>query len=189
MVKFRLFLFVFTVICVSSQAQLDKNSWLLGGSGRISLTSQTATVATTYRDFNVSIKPNVGYFLFDRFAAGALIGFSYDRLKTNYYVNSGTEYALGTFARYYLLKKEKQVNLLAQGSYLHRIGVLANVSSQISSDVFTLTTGPVIFLNSVVGLEITGNYELTKPSNNQNINKISNLFLSIGLQIHLEKDN
>ncbi|TAF44846.1 MAG: hypothetical protein EAZ51_07820 [Sphingobacteriales bacterium] len=77
-----LLLFVFMTIILPIYAQLEKKTWLLGGSGSFGSSVSTLTYynplppSTTDRPyqksnvFNLNLTPSFGYFLFDKFALG-----------------------------------------------------------------------------------------------------------------------
>lgn len=173
------FFLLIIIICISQlcYSQITKNSWLLGGSASFSNTINTQGNASEIT--NITISPNVGYFVFDKFALGSRLSFtsSYveqQPVKTNFY-------AVGPFARYYLLSTDKMFNILTQTNY--EIKLNNNLNGAINT--FSVLGGPVIFLNDNVALEFNLGYATTNFKNNDL--KINTFQSGISLQIHLNK--
>ena len=118
----------------------------------------------------------MGYFINDKFAVGITPLFTYNKTENS---NSKITYGIGPYARYYLLKTEKRVNVLTHIEYSYN----GNDNTNDTSMGFDFKVGPVIFFNSSVALEMTLNYN----TNNQNSATYNIFSLGLGLQIHLEK--
>lgn len=172
-----LFLFSCTI-----QAQITKGYWMLGGDGRISSTTIVRDDgAKNNYGYNVRIFPNVGYFFADKLIAGATVPLEYNRPKGG---TGSISFGLSPFLRYYLLKAENRVNILAQISGGYRLSKTKG-NSTTRSNFYSIKTGPVIFLNDVVGFEILAGYRsayVETTSDHYNY-----LDLTFGLQIHLKK--
>lgn len=170
--------FIFT----STNGQITKNSWLVGGSGTFSLQNINQTTNTAKASF-IDLAPNIGYFFIDKMAGGMRVRFQNSRIKTPTSTSNSPTLAIGPYFRYYFLSKENRINLLSEIGYSYNDD-LRNTSSV---NTFNIAAGPVIYFNSTVGLEFTANYQVInfKPDNGN----VKTFFISIGLQVHLEKEH
>ncbi|TYB78047.1 hypothetical protein ES676_02190 [Bizionia saleffrena] len=170
---FLLLVFIYT----NTNAQLDKGNWLVGGNG--SYTSQTTTFDSGSKEKQdlISIKPNIGYFLKDKFVIGASLRYEKS--------NSFDIYGGGLFSRYYFLEADKAFNLFAQihYDYMNAVSPVDRGDYSTASNYYGISIGQVVFFNSVVGLEFALEYE----RGNSVFAKINNINAVIGFQIHLEK--
>lgn len=173
----KLFFFFFIVPIILLQAQITKGNWLVGGSGDYTSQNYKYDNGESAKINRITIKPNAGYFLEDKFAIGSNLRFEYQDI---FYT-----YGVGLFSRYYFLETQKTFNLFAQlhGDYVYTVSDIERQSRSASSFFYGLSVGQVIFLNSVVGLEFAIEYERGKlPS------AVSDNFKAvIGFQFHLEK--
>lgn len=192
---------VFTFILHSGYSQLNKENWLVGGSASFSSTNssyKTPGFSQKSNEFNLSLSPNVGYFLLDKFAIGLTPTFSWgkseggDAIDNNRNVvgSGGTSnvkrFLIGPFVRYYILDTEKAFNILVSAAYQYGIysfkptrGIINNLS---------FATGPVIFFNSSVGLEFLVGYgSRIEDVEGSYRNTQKGMQIGIGFQIHLEK--
>ncbi len=91
-------------LCFSSKAQITKDNWLVGGSASFSNSKQNLIYsADKNSDVSFSILPNIGYFITDKFALGLSPGVSFRQSKSNNVKSNVSSYAIGPFAKYYLL--------------------------------------------------------------------------------------
>jgi hypothetical protein len=172
-------LVLFIILGVASKAQLTKGNWLVGGSGSY-MSEKSNDGAVGYK--LLTITPNIGYFLADKFALGIKSGLSYSEFKTENTRNS-TTLLFGPFLRYYFMPTTNQVNLFAEGTYQY-----ANEKpTKQTYNIYTAKAGPVIYFNQSVGLELT--FEYSYLGSNPNITYSNRFSIGAGLQIHLEKDN
>ena len=179
-----LLLIITSFIINSAKSQITKGNWLVGGAGHLS--SQIETInEIKAKGFSYSISPNVGYFFVDKFAGGIKASVSYTKLTFNGGLSKSTQVGLGPFIRYYFLHAENRINILAESSYQYLHGK-GNSGQSDNSNTFTFTAGPVIYFNSSVGLELTGNYELY--NNKFSITNAKTFYVNIGFQIHLENN-
>jgi len=193
---FLLFISIFLIV-VSSIAQLNKKTWLVGGNGSFkSLNNnfQSNNADWEYKITDIKLTPNIGYFFIDKFAAG--LKFTLD-LRNEKKIPGGTIYGkslrldYGPFVRYYFLEKEKQFNILTDASY--QFGNVTLTGEKGSRSNFLLLAGPAIYFNSSVALEVLVGYQYTKeeissptfPNPYKQIDK--GFQFAIGFQIHLEK--
>ena len=114
-------------LTTNSFGQLDKTTWLVGGTGSFYNYNGTYTSTSNNADTkvtNIDIKTSIGYFLIDKLSVGLRSSFSYSKGKVyqsgvqSGLISSNTLFLIGPFARYYFLDKEKQFNLLADVGYL-----------------------------------------------------------------------
>jgi len=188
MKKLTIFLGVLLLSMQAADAQLTKGNWLVGGNGYFSTQSQKQPGANA-KGSNLRLSPNIGYFLADKFAAGARLNFEHNTLKYSFVSQKSTRIGIGPFLRYYLLDVDKKVNVFTEGSYQYSYvssNTNSNTSSSESDNTFRVSAGPVFYFNSSVGLELSLNYELYKTAATDS--EIKKFFIGIGFQIHLEKD-
>jgi hypothetical protein len=177
--------YLILLFSVLGQAQITKGNWMVGGSGSFTTTKsyfENNNVETTQTVTGLNIDPNIGYFVFDKFAIGTAATFNFTNPKGR--DNSTYGYGLRPFIRYYFLKPEKIINVFSQASYGFYEGRSQNGDFSSRSDQYEFKAGPAIFFNSSVALELTLNYYAAKNSENDKYNYFS---LGIGFQIHLEK--
>lgn len=96
---------------------------------------------------------------------------------------------MGPFIRYYFLKPENRANILVESSYQYqfRKDISPGSDSKLSANIFMISAGPVIYFNSSVGVEFTIGYSSQKYSGITGSN--NTIQTSIGLQVHLQKEN
>ncbi|MBS1736190.1 MAG: hypothetical protein JSS98_06220 [Bacteroidetes bacterium] len=191
------FLFSFILaFSISANGQLDKNYWLVGGSGSFYsynddfTTTGQPTVTGKLTEINLSA--NVGYFFFDKFAAGLRPGINSIKSHGFNSASVGTEVTkiyIGPFARYYFLNKDKQFNLLIDGSY--QFGSYSNFGKGAFQSA-SVMAGSEVFFNTSVGIEFLVGYLYQKNTKNETQNGYEymrrGLNISIGFQLHLRKD-
>ncbi len=183
-----LFIAIFLVTFLTTTAQITKGNWMVGGSGNISSYETkyyNNNVEVVNTGLGINISPNIGFFFFDNFVAGLDLNFGYTNPK-NY--NSSSGFGVGPFVRYYFLKQESRVNLLAHLEYTYGANKTKGDNNKSHSNSYGIKVGPVIYFNSSVGIEMTLDYNSSKliPENSTN-SSYKNLQIGIGFQIHLEK--
>lgn len=199
--KKRILLFIFVVSFIKPAfAQITKNNWLVGGIGIFNSTTYNSTSGAPGQQVtHLQLSPDIGYFLFDKFAIGLKLGFEswrYQSVGQNS-LTKNTTYSFGPFVRYYLLSIQKEFNLLIEGNYQHGIERGGGSSAppgqplqfsiiQYNKNTFSIAGGPVIYFNSSVGLEFLIGYSSSKYAQYEGNN--NTVQVGIGLQIHLEKD-
>ena len=191
-----LFFIASYLLSFSSFAQLNKNTWLVGGSGSFSSNNSNYTSNTLVIDTKVTevkMTPNIGYFIIDKFALGLKSTFSWIKVKA-VSANTGTSNTIrfdyGPFLRYYFLEKEKPFNIMIDLAYqFGNAKFTSNVKGKRND--FSVMAGPVLYFNSSVGFEFLVGYKYA--SEKQTISAdplkstIKGLQAAIGLQIHFEK--
>lgn len=192
--------FLFSLL-QSAHSQLTKGNWLVGGNASFSSansTYKTPNLSQKSDELNLSLSPNVGYFLLNKFALGLTPTFSWNKSEGGDAIdNNGNvigsggssnvqRFLIGPFARYYVLSTEKPFNILVSAAY--QFGTYSSKPTKGTVNNFSFGAGPVIFFNSSVGLEfllgygsrtedVDGNYKSTQKG----------MQIGIGFQIHLEK--
>jgi hypothetical protein len=157
--------------------QITKGNWLVGGNASVSSQDQKLN-NSDYISRYFNINPDIGYFMSDKFAAG-IRGKLYYSYTKGPIKNKSTILGFGPFLRYYFLPTDNGVNFLADAGYEYG----TDFTKKNQND-FIFSTGPVIFLNPSVALELTLNYEI---QNGDNI--IAKTFsFAVGFQIHLKKE-
>ena len=186
-----------------SNGQITKHNWLVGGSGFFNSTTYTNDLGyRTSKENSVQLFPNIGYFFADKFAGGLKLIFSTsnNRIISNgagYNLGKYNTYGFGPFFRYYILQAHKQFNILIDGSYQYSIERGGGVSSgdstplpvpitQYTKNTFSIAGGPVIYFNTIVGLEFLIGYTTSEYVQNNGSSK--KLQFGLGFQIHLEND-
>ncbi|TRX36359.1 hypothetical protein [Flavobacterium restrictum] len=186
----KLCLCLILLFSLTSNAQISKGNWMMGGSANFSHNKYTSGEYSTEGTI-LAISPNIGYFFIDKLAIGTLgeLSLTFEK-KANSSVNSNYfSYGIGPFIRYYFLEKEKEINIFSEVSYA--IQKINQTNSKLEN--FNVKTGAVYFLNSSVGLEVALNYLNQNTSNGEKNSssyfqgKNNSFFLGVGFQIHLEK--
>ncbi|WP_291096937.1 MULTISPECIES: outer membrane beta-barrel protein [unclassified Flavobacterium] len=201
-------LFIATLLfSLSSNAQITKGNWMVGGTGSFDSYRQEQTFIyqptgleanVNWSNQDIEISAKVGYFVIDKLVLGVTP--TYTRIKSKTISNDPNwsggsqdtyKFSLGPFARYYFLSKDKPFNILTEVNY--QLGVSSmNIppKERGSLNKFTFLVGPEIFFNSSVGIEVLLGYKTS-------IEKIKNPYypsnqekgfqVAVGFQIHLEK--
>jgi hypothetical protein len=196
------FLLIFLLLSVNSIGQLEKRTWLVGGSGSFfSYNGEYNSTAynNTTKVISLDINASVGYFPIDKLLIG---------LRPLYYFNKGkiykngiqlgqiaakTQIGIGPFARYYFLEKTKEFNLFGDISYQfgrNSSPLPPNEKGRISE--FSLLTGAEIFFNSSCGVEFLigyrSKYEDIKGATGYS-DKKKGLQFGIGFHLHLLRED
>jgi len=162
----------------TSNAQITKGNWLVGGTGSFySAQLKDDNNNTNSNSIGLEIRPNLGYFVMDKFAIGITPLIAYNKPENG---SSVTSYGIGPYARYYLLKSDKRVNVLTHVGY----SFSGSNNSSSKSTALDFKAGPVVYFNSSVAFEMTINYNINNLNSSTTYNILS---LGLGLQIHLEK--
>lgn len=179
--------FAFLFIILKGDCQITKGNWLIGGNATLKATKYRAGVAYNQNITEIEVNPNIGYFLLDKFSAGLKTGIGLRRAKFNDDdVQNTTTLKVGPFVRYYFLPVSNMVNILAEGSYQYTTG-----KNTLKANTISFFTGPVIFLNNVVGLEFLLGYSSVKYSMQTGVDNSAadnSILVNVGFQIHLEKN-
>ena len=183
-------------LSASTQAQLTKGNWLVGGNFSYLKDKSGGVDAVNSNSRTITVSPNIGYFAFDKFASGLRLNLAFTKQK--YPEVNGTSYSIsqnllgaGPFLRYYFLDREKRINVFSEGNFEYSVLFINNGLSapqdNFKSLRYGLSAGSVIFFNSAVGLEFIGSY--THSSAVEADSKGESIAFKIGFQIHLEKES
>ena len=176
---------LYPLFFISAKAQLTKGNWMVGGSASFVTNKSNGTTTNTvsFTQNSLNINPGIGYFFINKFAGGIRVLIKSENLATGSIRNKTTDYSIGPFARYYILPKEKQVNIFSEVDYSYSIQA-PHVQNQNSSG-YIIELGTAVYFNTSVGLEFTLQYANSKTNSN-----ISKTFqIGVGFQIHLEKED
>ena len=174
----------------TSNAQITKGNWMVGGNARYYISNAESTfngIKTTQSSSGLNLAGTIGYFPFDKFSIGLSPSFGFNNPEGSN--NSGTGYGIGPYVRYYFLKPENRINIFSHIEYNYGLGYSSGEKTSSRKD-FNIMAGPAIFFNSSVALELTMQYnisESTSYSTNNSKTKFNNFNIGIGFQIHLEK--
>ena len=196
--KLRFLFVVLFLIAFASQAQLTKNTWLVGGTGSFQSYNRDYQIppnSVQYKQTDVSLSPSIGYFIIDKLALGLRPSFSWS--KSEWVSSTGnigggrgnsSWLELGLFGRWYFLQKEKNYNIIGDVSYHY--GIQNNFGKNTGySNSFKFLTGPEFYFNSSIGIELLVGYSLRKELyDDGNSNFYKGFLTTIGFQIHLEKN-
>lgn len=179
------FFLAFTLFSyLSTNAQITKGNWMVGGSANFTnykSTYQYGDTESTQTGSGLQISPNLGYFIKDNIVLGTALGFNYSNPSGDN--NNSFSYGIGPFARYYFRKSDKMINPFFQASYGFSQGK-SDSGGDNKSNGYGLKGGTAIFFNSSVALELALNYDSTRYNDNSTSKNFS---FGIGFQIHLEK--
>ena len=184
MKKTKIIAFLLLASALAANAQITKGNWMVGGTmnfSSVESTSYSNNVEYKLKGIGLSINPNLGYFITDRFCIGGSIGYNYSNPEGDNNNSSGIGFS--PFVRYYFLDTEKTVNVFANAGYGYSSGKTESGNKSHGSG-YGISAGPVIYFNNSVGLEMSINY--SKSKNNTN-STYSNLYFAVGFQIHLKK--
>lgn len=87
-------------IVLTSNAQTEKGNFLLGGTASYQSSKSDAEGAKAFE--NLSIVPNLGYFVADNFAVGTGVGYNYAKLPFASVTGRTESFVVSPFGRYYV---------------------------------------------------------------------------------------
>jgi len=184
----KLLLISLWLFTITSNSQITKGNWMFGGDASFSNkeefnnNNKNVKLKTSESDINAS----AGYFVIDNLQLGLRIGYTDFKFK-NLNADSNRYWVdYGVYSRYYFLKPEKLVNIYLDAGYFFGNSAFATANARDNLNGYTLSTGPTIFLNSSVAMELGIHYSSTKR-NGVNDSTENNLQLSLGFQIFLRK--
>jgi hypothetical protein len=173
---------------LTANAQITKGNWMVGGSGSFSYAktkpknSNSSGTNINYTDsgtYSITLEPNIGYFIKDKLAVGLKLNLLNSFTEFNSLNLNDSYVSISPNFRYYFLNVDKVYNVFVEPSFnYYTNNSLGNASG------FGLKTGLAVFLNSSVALEPSLNYVYNESSEF----KRNNIFLGIGIQVHLEKE-
>jgi hypothetical protein len=186
-------------ISLFASSQLTRGNWLAGGSGSLYSFNQNSHASAPinsvqFKYLNVDISASIGYFISNKIALGLRPAFSWQKGKAVGFTgnasggNTNTKrYEIGPFGRYYFLNINKQFNIVGDVSYQYGIVDFKDTRNGHSTK-FTILTGPVVYFNSSVGLEILLGYSSRNELYGPYKEYMKGFLATIGLQVHLERD-
>lgn len=172
-----------SLISLAANSQITKGNWMLGGTISYASTKYNSiNYGAPHTTYYLQVSPNAGYFFVDKLVGGirAAINKTGDVGPNTSY----TDFNIGPYLRYYLLAPEKQVNVVTEAAYLYGYDKYTTPDKN-SKHTFSFSAGPVIYFNSVVGLEMLFSYSTYKFTEFDGSN--NTIRFGIGLQVHLEK--
>lgn len=208
---------IFVISNLPIYAQLEKKTWLLGGSGSFSSTVSTVTYTNNVdpitlnayfeksKVFNLNLSPSIGYFLLDKFALGLKPTITWEKSQGVDGTNgvslipnkNSRNFLIGPFFRYYFLKKEKPFNFLIESTYqFGMVRVFDNIKGNTNN--LSILAGTSLYFNKTIALEFLLGYNRffrTTRIESAGVEYPSytqsilqkGLQFNIGLQFHLEK--
>ena len=196
---------IFSVIALfftlTSFAQLEQRTWLVGGSGSFYTYTDkysSPNLNQTGKWTEISLAPSVGYFFEDKFCGGIRAIFSSSKgtdIASDGTISTANQYYLsgGPFLRYYFLEMDKPFNILSDVSY--QLGVnqyLGGAHQKGKYNMFSAMTGIEAFFTSSASIEFLLGYSQKITSIGDNtVSPITDtkngLQASIGFQLHLIK--
>ena len=193
--KILLTIFIILFLSIDATSQIDKKTWLVGGTGNFlsyENTYSSPTFSFTSDRVEIKISPNIGYFPVNKLGMGLRPSYSKYKDVVN---GSGGGYSnvnrfeLGPFIRYYFLSAEKRYNILTDMCYQYGIYWFKPGKGNINT--FSASAGTVVFFNSSVGLEfLLGYYSRNEviplSTGGENVENYKGFQIGIGFQIHLE---
>lgn len=182
-------------LSVTGICQLNKGVWLAGGTGtfyknKAQFVTPNASVSSD--KFDIEVQARVGNFVADKLAIGLNPGFSwwyYKGANSESVVTNQKNYFIGPFCRYYFLEKDRPNNLVFDVSYQHGFQRFGGPVGTLRK--FSALAGPVIFFNSSVAMEFLFGYAhqtSIEKRTGVSTHTIKGVQLSVGFQIHLEKE-
>jgi hypothetical protein len=138
------------------------------------------------------LTPSVGYFFKDRLAGGLRVGLNQETL---HYVGApvktrNSSFLASAFCRYYVLPKEKKINVFADIGYGLEWGKYTNfvdINYSYDNSILSFYAGPAFFLIEHTSLELTLGY-IRSSRGSIDTTRTNSLQFGIGLQIHLGKN-
>lgn len=193
------------LVTFCSYSQLDKKTWLVGGTASfnsykqdvsftVQNTGEYVKISDDVKEFELS--PKIGLFIIDKLAVGLSSSFASKKHLGNTveHYSKSYRFSAGPFVRYYFLKKEKPFNILTEANYefgnLKYLSSYSDDNEKGSINKFSFLAGPELFFNSAVGMEVLVGYKMynNKKDNPNKTSAVQDGFqVSIGFQIHLGK--
>jgi opacity protein-like surface antigen len=200
MKKIPLLLPLILLLSLSASAQIEKGTWMLGGSAGLSTSGSDNSGSAKIKNRSFSFGPNVGYFVADKFVLGLKLPISAGRNEVDGSTISSdyryTSYGFGPNLRYYFPLEEKW-SLLAQAGYSfgwqttkskYQDGSGIETSSELKNtwNSFNVGGGITYFINKSIGLEGILQYQAYK-FDDADYSQNDNIAFTVGLQIYFAK--
>ncbi|MBL7750075.1 MAG: hypothetical protein JNN29_01760 [Chitinophagaceae bacterium] len=120
---------IFLLITIGANAQIEKGSILIGGTGRFSADKSDQDEAffkQNYKQTQYAVEPKSGIFVMDKLAVGLTVSLQHQKQDQYVYSinplyetitnteNKISQFAVGPFLRYYLLPAKQKINLFSE---------------------------------------------------------------------------
>lgn len=191
-----LFCITLVLLVTVANAQLEKGVWMAGGSGSLYsyqndfIVNSSIQFSGKYIESDLSV--SIGYFFVDKLSAGLRPCFNSFQVKGGGLNSVQSQFAIGPFARYYFLDKNKQFNILTDISYqtgLNKENLTNRSATRGKYNIFSVSAGTELFLNSTIGIEILIDYkneiESIDSGPDSYYSTAKGFQTSIGFQLHL----
>lgn len=172
-------LLILITITTSTNAQITEGNWLVGGNVGFSYSESKPASFATMQTFTVQLSPNVGYFIWDKFALGTKVDYTYSSSRSETGTSRFERFLATPFVKYYLLNTYKMVNPFLESAYGF------SIINEASLRQFSVKGGAAVFLNDSVAFEVSLSY-LNSTSKNM-YNGSHTFLLGFGVQVHLKK--
>ncbi|MCB9316598.1 MAG: outer membrane beta-barrel protein [Lewinellaceae bacterium] len=187
---------------IQAQNFTERGNFLVGTA--IGFSSNTSTISQSTgkgdgpESFQWNIAPHVGYFLFENFAIGVGLDYTFSReQQPNEDKNDDTDLLFGPFGRYYIpFGGDKAVFLEGNfGFGTSSDDLIINGEPQsISTDIIAFGAGPgfTIFSNDAIGIETLFKYNYARSRFNttqdgvvtETTTKTNQFAVSLGIQVY-----
>jgi len=187
---------------IQGQEFTERGNFLIGTA--IGFSSNTSTISQSTgkgegpESFQWNVAPHVGYFLFENFALGVGLDYTFSReQQPNEDRNDDTDLLFGPFGRYYVpFGGDKAVFLEGNfGFGTSSDDLIINGEPQsISTDIIAFGAGPgfTIFSNDAIGIETLFKYNFARSRFNtvqngvttETTTKTNQFAVSLGLQVY-----
>ncbi len=178
--KIKLIVICCTTICITAQAQIDRNTWTVGGSFDLGI--ELGRTAGSIDRFQV--QPKVGYFPIKHLQAGAVVLVDYEKTE---FREAVLQTGFGPFVRYYI-KTPKNISpyvsteLLFTSHTTFALGENTNFRRP-QETLIRPGVGFAIFLTPRIALENQVNFEYA-TTDKIKFGEWSTLQFSVGFQLH-----
>lgn len=171
--------FIFFVLPLSSYSQLSKKTWMIRSSGSyFSKTSNGNKSSIGELDFGL------GYFFFDKYAAGLNAKYTYQQLISLGAPPFKTGLAgMGPAFRYYIFPGDSEFNAFSEAFILFLKSTLGDNEKLMN---YGAKGGFSIFLTSAIAVELSGGYQITKRTFSDIMDK--SFRYRIGFQIFINSN-
>ncbi len=181
-----IFSLLFLLLCVTSFAQTERRSWLLGGAASLGSSSSSNSSGS---QTSIIIQPKVGYFLIDNLTLGASLPFSYSSSSNS--SSYTTSLGITPFLRYFFFHRNIKPFIEVEGGYASTSISGSNFSYY--NTVLGAAGGVAMFFTKSVALDLSLNYR-TYSSNTTNSNNYTNnvtaskFALQVGFLVYLGRN-
>jgi hypothetical protein len=165
---------------LAAQAQTERGSMLLGGTGTLHISTESEDDGMAF----IALAPRIGYFLANNVAIGSAIPLFYSS-SDNY---RGTTVGITPFVRGYFGTSATRFFLEGRAGYNHSSFKIKDFDVSDSEGFFSYGAGVGVsrFLNEYVGLELLLTYDKSDADETiLDIRNFTGINLNVGFQIYL----